>query len=58
MTTAERITNESVQSEGEVLGEQPLSSTLIERILQKLSCIELPAIEHFERTNGTAHTRI
>ena len=49
MTSAEPIANESVQSEGEVLHEQPLSPTLIDRILQKLSCAELPAKEHFER---------
>ena len=48
MTTAEPIANESVQSEGEVLREQPLSPTLIDRISQKLSCVELPAKEHFD----------
>jgi len=42
------ITNESVQSGSEVLREQSLSATLIDRILQKLSCMELPAKEHFE----------
>jgi integrase/recombinase XerD len=49
MTTVEPIANESVQSEGVVLREQPLSATLIDRILQKVSCMELPAKEHFER---------
>jgi integrase/recombinase XerD len=48
MTTVEPIANESVQSEGVVLREQPLSATLIDRILQKVSCMELPAKEHFE----------
>jgi integrase/recombinase XerD len=48
MTTAEPIANESVRSEGIVLREQPLSATLIDRILQKLSSIELPAKAHFE----------
>jgi site-specific recombinase XerD len=48
MTKAEPIANESVLSEGEVLREQPLSPTLIDRILQRLSCVELPAKEHFE----------
>ena len=42
------ITNESVQSGSEVLREQSLSATLMDRILQKLSCMELPAKEHFE----------
>ena len=48
MTQGQPITNESVQSGSEVLREQPLSPTSIERILQKLSCKELPAKEHFE----------
>jgi len=43
------IANESVKSEDEVLCEQPLSPTPVDRILQKLSCMELPAMEHFER---------
>jgi integrase/recombinase XerD len=47
MTTAP-IANESVQREGEVLREQPFSPTLIDRIWQKLSCVELPAKEHFD----------
>lgn len=48
MTQGQPITNESIKSEGEVLSEQPLSPTPIDRILQKLSCMELPAKEHFE----------
>ena len=48
MTKVEPITNESVQSGSEVLREQPLSPTPIDRIFQKLSCMELPAKEHFE----------
>ncbi len=49
MTKVEPITNESVQSGSEVLREQPFSPTPIDRILQKLSCMELPAKEHLER---------
>ena len=48
MTQGQPITNESVQSEGEVVREQSLSPTPIDRILQKLSRMELPAKEHFE----------
>jgi len=48
MTQRQLIANESVKSEGEVLREQPFSPILIDRILQKLSCMELPAKEHFE----------
>jgi integrase/recombinase XerD len=48
MTKGEPITNESIKSEGEVVREQFLSPTPIDRILQKLSCMELPAKEHFE----------
>ena len=48
MTQGQPIANEPVQSQDEVLCEQPLSPTLIDRILQKLSCMELPAKEHFE----------
>jgi site-specific recombinase XerD len=48
MTQVEPIPYEPVQSEGEVLCEQPLSPTPIDRILQKLSRMELPAKEHFE----------
>jgi integrase/recombinase XerD len=49
MTQGQWITNESIKSEGEVVREEPLSPTAIDRILQKLSCLELPAKEHFER---------
>ncbi|MBM4338034.1 MAG: hypothetical protein FJ110_00665 [Deltaproteobacteria bacterium] len=48
MTQVERIVNESVQSERDLLSEPPLSPTLIDGILQKLSCMELPAKEHVE----------
>jgi integrase/recombinase XerD len=49
MTKVEPIPNESVKSESEVLAEQHLAQTPIDRILQKLSRMELPAKEHFER---------
>jgi len=49
MTKVEPITNESIQSGSEVVREQPLSPAPIDRILQKLSCIELPAKDHLER---------
>jgi site-specific recombinase XerD len=49
MTKVEPITNESIQSGSEVVREQPLLPTLIDRILQKLSCLELPAKDHLER---------
>jgi integrase/recombinase XerD len=49
MTQGQPISNESVQSASEVLREQPLLPTPIDHILQKLSCMELPAKEHFER---------
>src|SRR4030042_4173553 len=48
MTQGQSISNESIKSEGEVLRDQPLSPTPIDRILQKLSYLELPAKEHFE----------
>jgi len=48
MTTAEPIANQSVATEKKELYEPPLSSALIDRILQKLSCIEIPAKEHLE----------
>ncbi len=48
MTEVQPITNESVQTGSEADCEQPLSPTPIERILQKLACMELPAKEHFE----------
>jgi integrase/recombinase XerC/integrase/recombinase XerD len=49
MTTAEPIANESVATEKKELCEQPLSPIPIDGILHRLSCIELPAKEHFER---------
>ena len=48
MTKIEPIPNESVNSGSEVLREQHLAQTPIDRILQKLSRMELPAKEHFE----------
>ena len=48
MTREQLITNESIQSGSEGVREESLSPTLIDRILQKLSCLELPAKEHFE----------
>ena len=49
MTKGQPIINESVKNESEVLRQQHLTQTLIDRILQKLSCMELPAKEQFER---------
>jgi integrase/recombinase XerD len=49
MTKVEPINSESVETESEELREQPLSPTPIDHILQRLSCMELPAKEHFER---------
>jgi integrase/recombinase XerD len=49
MTKIEPITTESIRSESEEPREQPLLPTPIDRILQKLSCIEFPAKEHLER---------
>ena len=49
MTKVEPIPNESIQSGSEVGREEPLSATPIDRILQKLSRIELPAKDHLER---------
>jgi integrase/recombinase XerD len=49
MTKVEPITNESVRSESEETREQPLSPNPIDRVLQKLSCLELPAKDHLER---------
>jgi len=49
MTKVEPATNESVKSEREVSREQHLAQTPIDRILQKLSRMELPAKEHIER---------
>ena len=49
MTKVETAISESVQSGSDVVHGQPLSATAIDCILQKLSCMELPAKEHFER---------
>jgi len=49
MTNVKPITKESVETVSEEPREQPLSATPIDHILQRLSCIELPAKEHFER---------
>jgi len=49
MTQVQPIPNESISSESEVLREEPLAQTPIDPILQKLSRMELPAKEHFER---------
>jgi len=49
MTKVEPIFNESVKTEREELREEPLSQSPIAPILQKLSRMELPAKEHFER---------
>ena len=49
MTKVEPITHESVESESEVRLQQHLAQTPIDRILQRLSNMELPAKEHFER---------
>ena len=49
MTELEPITNELIRSANDVVREQPLSPAPIDRILQKLSCIELPAKDHLER---------
>ncbi len=48
MTQGQPITNESVKSEDELLRQQSLSATPIDRILQKLSGMELPAKQHIE----------
>jgi len=48
MTKVEPISKESIQSGSEVVREQLLLPTPIDRILQKLSCMELPAKENFE----------
>jgi len=49
MTKVEPTTNESVKSQSEEPREQHLTQTPIDHILQKLSRMELPAKEHFER---------
>jgi integrase/recombinase XerC/integrase/recombinase XerD len=49
MTQVQLIANELVKNESEALCEQLFTQTPIDHILQKLSCMELPAKEHFER---------
>jgi len=49
MTKVQPITKESVKSEREVLPQQHFGQIPIDHILQRLSIIELPAKEHFER---------
>jgi len=49
MTQIEPIFNESVKTETEELHEEPLLQSPIDHILQRLSRMELPAKEHFER---------
>lgn len=49
MTKVEPITSESVKSESEELRKQHPAQPLIDHILQKLSRLELPAKEYFER---------
>jgi site-specific recombinase XerD len=49
MTQVQSTTNESVETGSEEVREQHLSQTPIDPILQKLSRVEVPAKEHFER---------
>jgi site-specific recombinase XerD len=49
MTQLQPTTHESVKNESAVLRQQHLAQTPIDHILQKLSRMELPAKEHFER---------
>ncbi len=49
MTEVEPITNQPVKREREVVPGQNLPQTLLDHILQRLSCQEIPAKEHFER---------
>jgi integrase/recombinase XerD len=49
MTQVQPATHESVKSESAVPYQQHLAQTSIDQILQKLSPMELPAKEHFER---------
>ena len=49
MTNVEPISSESIETEKDELRELSLSPTPIDRILQKLSHLELPAKEHLER---------
>lgn len=48
MTKVESTTNESVKNESEVLRDQSFAQSPIDHILQKLSCMELPAKEHLQ----------
>jgi len=48
MTKVEPISNESIETKKNELREPSLSPTPIDRILQRLSRLELPAKEHFE----------
>ncbi|HUL21555.1 MAG TPA: tyrosine-type recombinase/integrase [Thermodesulfobacteriota bacterium] len=48
MTQEQLISDESIKSEDEVVREEFFSATPIDRILQKLSCLRLPAKEHLE----------
>lgn len=50
MSQVQPTTNESVRTESEVSRPQPLARTPIGHIRQKLSRMELPAKEHFERS--------
>ena len=49
MTQVEPSINESVEKNKQDPHQQPLSPTPIDRILQRLSALELPAKEHLER---------
>jgi integrase/recombinase XerC/integrase/recombinase XerD len=49
MTQIKQNVQESVQSAKQDAHQQPLSATPIDRILQRLSVLELPAKEHLER---------
>jgi len=49
MIKVEPIIHESVRTESEERRKQQPAQTLIDRILQKLSCLELPNKEYFER---------
>jgi hypothetical protein len=49
MIQVQPATNESVNNGSTVPHRQQLAQTLIDRILQELSRLELPAKEHFER---------
>jgi integrase/recombinase XerD len=49
MTKVDPIFNDSARTEREELREEPVSQSPIDPILQKLSRMELPAKEHFER---------